>query len=103
MRKLGKRFYRALFYHLYPQDQNFLGRSLDLPVFSMDILLGRSKLGALAVNNSDVLSFSRREQFVQWAETLVDRQTPAWLGLPNNAEKVLLTNLGEYILQDKFS
>ena len=23
-----------------------------------------------------------------------ERQTPAWLGLPNNAEKVLLTNLG---------
>ena len=33
----------------------------------------------------------RREQFVQWAESLSDNQTPSWLGLPNNAEKVLLT------------
>ncbi|XP_064623935.1 cytoplasmic dynein 1 heavy chain 1-like isoform X3 [Lineus longissimus] len=42
----------------------------------------------------------RREQFVQWAETLVDRQTPSWLGLPNNAEKVLLTNLASKITKD---
>ena len=37
----------------------------------------------------------RREQFLQWVENLPDNQTPAWLGLPNNAEKVLLTNKGE--------
>jgi len=36
----------------------------------------------------------RREQFVQWSENLSDRQTPSWLGLPNNAEKVLLTTQG---------
>ena len=36
----------------------------------------------------------RREQFVQWAESLSEQQTPSWLGLPNNAEKVLLTTLG---------
>ena len=37
----------------------------------------------------------RREQFVQWSEHLPDRQTPSWLGLPNNAEKVLLTTQGQ--------
>ena len=36
----------------------------------------------------------RREQFLQWIENLPDTQTPSWLGLPNNAEKVLLTNKG---------
>ena len=36
----------------------------------------------------------RREQFVQWSEALPDNQTPSWLGLPNNAEKVLLTTMG---------
>ncbi|XP_052105179.1 cytoplasmic dynein 1 heavy chain 1-like isoform X5 [Mytilus californianus] len=41
----------------------------------------------------------QREQFVQFAERLEsDRQTPAWLGLPNNAEKVLLTNLGAEVI-----
>ncbi len=37
---------------------------------------------------------SRREQFLQWIEKLADTQTPSWLGLPNNAEMVLLTNKG---------
>jgi len=36
----------------------------------------------------------RRDQFLQWIESLSDRQNPAWLGLPNNAEKVLLTTRG---------
>ncbi|XP_012868489.1 PREDICTED: cytoplasmic dynein 1 heavy chain 1 [Dipodomys ordii] len=36
----------------------------------------------------------RREEFVQWVELLPDAQTPSWLGLPNNAEKVLLTTQG---------
>ena len=36
----------------------------------------------------------RRDQFLNWVESLPDRQTPSWLGLPNNAEKVLLTNSG---------
>lgn len=36
----------------------------------------------------------RRDQFLQWIESLSDRQYPAWLGLPNNAEKVLLTTRG---------
>ncbi|XP_025833356.1 dynein heavy chain, cytoplasmic [Agrilus planipennis] len=37
---------------------------------------------------------TRRDHFLKWIETLADRQTPSWLGLPNNAEKVLLTNRG---------
>lgn len=37
----------------------------------------------------------RRDQFLHWVESLTDRQTPSWLGLPNNAEKVLLTTRGK--------
>lgn len=37
---------------------------------------------------------TRRDHFLKWIESLSDRQTPAWLGLPNNAEKVLLTTRG---------
>lgn len=36
----------------------------------------------------------RRDQFLLWANGLTHRQTPAWLGLPTHAEKVLLTNRG---------
>lgn len=31
---------------------------------------------------------TRRDHFLKWIESLADRQTPSWLGLPNNAEKV---------------
>ncbi|XP_049288218.1 dynein heavy chain, cytoplasmic isoform X3 [Anopheles funestus] len=37
---------------------------------------------------------TRRDHFLKWIEALADRQTPSWLGLPNNAEKVLLTTRG---------
>lgn len=37
----------------------------------------------------------RRDEFINWVESLcADRQTPSWLGLPNKAERVLLTNHG---------
>jgi hypothetical protein len=37
----------------------------------------------------------RRDQFLAWVEQLEDRTTPDWLGLPNNAERVLLANRGQ--------
>lgn len=37
---------------------------------------------------------TRRDHFLKWIESLSDKQTPSWLGLPNNAEKVLLTTKG---------
>lgn len=41
----------------------------------------------------------RREQFVDWVDKSVPMlQSPTWLGLPLNAEKVLLTNRGEFVL-----
>lgn len=39
----------------------------------------------------------RREQFINWIESLKSQQTPSWLGLPNSAEKVLLANYGTEI------
>jgi len=36
--------------------------------------------------------------FAKWIQTLPDRQSPAWLGLPANAEKVLLTSQGSALL-----
>ncbi|XP_077866279.1 cytoplasmic dynein 1 heavy chain 1-like [Saccoglossus kowalevskii] len=40
----------------------------------------------------------RREQYLQFIEKLPEQQTPSWLGLPNNAEKVLLTNRGSEMI-----
>ena len=36
----------------------------------------------------------RRDQFLSWVEQLADRTSPDWLGLPNNAERVLLAQRG---------
>ena len=44
---------------------------------------------------------SRRDHFLTWIEMLSDRQTPSWLGLPNNAEKVLLTTRGKKLARVK--
>lgn len=40
----------------------------------------------------------RRDQFLHWIEALGDRQSPSWLGLPDNAENVLLTTRGTDLL-----
>jgi len=37
---------------------------------------------------------THQQDFVDWVERLPDKQTPAWLGLPNNAEKLILTTQG---------
>merc|ERR1711970_253925 len=36
----------------------------------------------------------RRDQFLSWVEQLEDQTSPDWLGLPNNAERVLLAQRG---------
>lgn len=40
-------------------------------------------------------NYYRRGDYIRWVEQLPDSQTPSWLGLPNNAEKVLLTKRGK--------
>lgn len=40
---------------------------------------------------------------MHWVEMLPDTQTPSWLGLPSNAEKVLLTTQGTYRQQSSSS
>eukprot|EP00043_Microstomoeca_roanoka_P020037 m.234910 g.234910 ORF g.234910 m.234910 type:complete len:4574 (+) comp17091_c0_seq1:164-13885(+) len=43
---------------------------------------------------------TRRDQFLQWADSLPNSQSPAWLGLPANAENVLLTNRAETMMNN---
>ncbi|KRX27972.1 Dynein heavy chain, cytoplasmic [Trichinella nelsoni] len=58
------------------------------------------------VNNVDSLGNKltvpdgvRREQYVNWVESIQALQSPAWLGLPSNAEKVLLTIRGQTMVK----
>ncbi|KAK6731031.1 hypothetical protein RB195_007476 [Necator americanus] len=43
---------------------------------------------------------TQRDQLLAWVEGIKSQQLPAWLGLPNNAEKVLLTVRGESMLKN---
>ena len=40
----------------------------------------------------------RRDEFITWVSKLPDQQMPSWLGLPNNADEVLLINQGSSML-----
>ncbi|TRY63473.1 hypothetical protein TCAL_02090 [Tigriopus californicus] len=43
----------------------------------------------------------RREHFIKWIETqLPEKQAPTWLGLPANAEKVMLIKFGQELLNN---
>ncbi|KAJ3032718.1 hypothetical protein HDV00_007194 [Rhizophlyctis rosea] len=37
---------------------------------------------------------TKMDQFISWVQKLPEQQPPTWLGLPNNAEKVLMTSKG---------
>ena len=51
----------------------------------VDQMVKDIKMPESAIHHSD---------FIDWIERLPEKQTPSWLGLPNNAEKLLLTSSG---------
>ncbi|CAG10419.1 unnamed protein product, partial [Tetraodon nigroviridis] len=76
-------------------DQRLLNTFLDR-IFTKGSFDSEFKL-ALKVDGHKDLKMPdgiRREEFMHWVEMLPDTQTPSWLGLPSNAEKVLLTTQG---------
>lgn len=70
---------------------SFLSKLFTAKSFESDFALVGNVDGQRNITMPDG---TRRDQFVKWIENLSDRQTPSWLGLPNNAEKVLLTTHG---------
>ncbi|XP_075700360.1 cytoplasmic dynein 1 heavy chain 1 [Rhinoderma darwinii] len=69
----------------------FLERLFTTSSFDRDFKLACKVDGHKDIQMPDGI---RRDEFVQWVELLPDTQTPSWLGLPNNAECVLLTTQG---------
>ncbi|XP_044127627.1 cytoplasmic dynein 1 heavy chain 1 isoform X1 [Bufo gargarizans] len=76
-------------------DQRLLNTFLDR-LFTTSSFDGDFKLACKVDGHKDIQMPDgiRRDEFVQWVELLPDAQTPSWLGLPNNAECVLLTTQG---------
>jgi dynein heavy chain 1 len=70
----------------------FLKRLFTVKSFENDFKLVQDD--SLVVTMPDAI---RREQFIQWIDNLKHQETPLWLGLPNSAEKVLLSNYGTEI------
>ncbi|XP_074602445.1 dynein heavy chain, cytoplasmic isoform X2 [Brevipalpus obovatus] len=72
---------------------SFLNKLFTIKSFESDFPLinsVQSQDGSkLVITMPDGIS---RGSFLEWVENLPEKQTPAWLGLPDNAEKVLLTN-----------
>lgn len=72
----------------------FLSRLFTEHSFDHDFVLV-SDLDGQAGKSILIPEGTSREELVAWTKKLPAVQTPSWLGLPNNAEKVLLTNMGE--------
>ncbi|XP_013402014.1 cytoplasmic dynein 1 heavy chain 1-like isoform X1 [Lingula anatina] len=70
---------------------SFLNKLFTPKSFDADFPLVTAAEAGKAITMPDGI---RREQFVQWSDNRTELQTPSWLGLPNNAEIVLLTNQG---------
>lgn len=69
-------------------DRMFVVKSFDHEfslVRKVDEMVRDIKMPESAIHHQD---------FVDWIERLPEKQTPSWLGLPNNAEKLLLTAKG---------
>lgn len=72
---------------------SFLNKLFTIKSFESDFPLINSVQSQdgtkLVITMPDGIS---RGSFLEWVENLPEKQTPAWLGLPDNAERVLLTN-----------
>lgn len=84
-------FHNNNFVHSQRLLTSFLKKLFTAHSFETDFALVGNVEGG---GNITMPDGTRRDQFLKWIENLSDRQTPSWLGLPNNAEKVLLTTLG---------
>ncbi|RWS31185.1 Dynein heavy chain: cytoplasmic-like protein [Leptotrombidium deliense] len=72
---------------------SFLNKLFTLKSFETDFALVMNVTGIDSSKSAITMPEGiRRDHFLHWVESLSDRQTPSWLGLPDNAEKVLLTN-----------
>jgi dynein heavy chain 1 len=73
---------------------SFLSKLFTAHSFEADFALVANVDAANGQRHITMPDGTRRDHFLKWIEGLADRQTPSWLGLPNNAEKVLLTTRG---------
>ncbi|BHF62050.1 Cytoplasmic dynein 1 heavy chain 1 [Sparganum proliferum] len=76
---------------------SFLSRLFTEQSFEHDFVLVRDVDGQSG-KHILVPEGTSRDELIAWSNRLPATQTPSWLGLPNNAEKVLLTNMGQEMI-----
>ena len=79
----------------------FLSKLFNEKCFDTDYNLvgGANGANQLQIHIPDCV---RRDQFLAWIEQLAEKQSPEWLGLPHNAETVLLTNQVMGAIQNQY-
>uniref|UniRef100_A0A094ZVV8 Cytoplasmic dynein 1 heavy chain 1 n=1 Tax=Schistosoma haematobium TaxID=6185 RepID=A0A094ZVV8_SCHHA len=98
---LGQCIYGGKIDNLFDQRllETFLSVLFTESSFEHDFPLVRNVDGQVG-KNIVTPDGSSRDELLSWISKLPDVQTPSWLGLPNNAEKVLLTNLGSEMISN---
>lgn len=70
----------------------FLGKLFTMKIFDSDFVLVNDIDGKLSPLH--VPDDTTRDKLLMWVHNIKHVQMPNWIGLPNNAEKVLLTLRG---------
>lgn len=68
----------------------FVEKYLDSECFRSDFKLVEDDSDELYLLKGQ----TRKEDYLRWIESIQLEQKPSWLGLPNNAECILLKNMG---------
>lgn len=78
--------------------KSFLEKFFTSRSFERDFALVDGRFGS--TNNVVIPEGIRRDEFLSWVESLDHlSHSPTWLGLPPNAERVILFNLGQDIIR----
>ncbi|KAL6068809.1 putative dyneins heavy chain [Balamuthia mandrillaris] len=84
-------------------DHLFTPHSFDAQFPLTNALLASSTAGSSSAENDEVLTVPdgrSRDDFIKWVQaSMPENETPAWLGLPDNAEVMLLANKGKEMLK----
>ncbi|CEF66963.1 Dynein heavy chain, cytoplasmic [Strongyloides ratti] len=75
----------------------FINKLFTSKSFGNDYVLIKNMDGK---NSLTIPETNTKDGFVSWVSGLSPTQMPSWIGLPNNAERVLLTERGQYTLKN---
>ena len=97
---IGKLFYNCIYGAKIDNefDQNllvtFVNKYISDLCFKGKFLLVDDKLDKILLKE-----FTKKDEYLYWINNIELEQKPSWLGLSNNAESILLTNIAKEMLK----